>query len=220
MFDFLKQNPLSALHSTALMAVETAVNGALEYDPATLNAIAELAGKVLTVECTLPPLTFHIIHTEQGISLMSRYEGIADTTLRGTALSLASLAVDGEDRVSFYGTGVEVRGDHDLLRQIRKILKNLDVDWEGALAKLIGDVPAHLVGKSLRGAAKWQKQAAERAGSAAAAFTQEEVRLTPSSAEAEQFNREVRLLSEDVDRLAARLNRLKIRLDQQDSEQH
>ncbi len=220
MFDFLKNNPLLALHSSALMAVESAINSALEFDPATRNAIGKLAGKVLAVECTLPPLTFYIIHSEQGINLMSRYEGVPDTTLHGTALSLAALAVDGEDRVSFYGTGVEVRGDHDLLRQIRKILKNLDVDWEAALAKLIGDVPAHLVGESLRGATKWQKQAAERAGSAAAAFSQEEARLTPSTNEVNQFNREVKLLSDDVDRLAARINKLNVRLNQQSGEQH
>ncbi len=220
MFEFLKNNPLLALHSSALMAVESAINSALEYDPATRNAIGELAGKVLAVECSLPPLTFYVIHSEQGINLMSRYEGSPDTTLHGTALSLAALAVDGEDRVSFYGTGVEVRGDHDLLRQIRKILKRLDIDWEAALAKLIGDVPAHLVGESLRGATKWQKQAAERAGGAAAAFSQEEAGLTPSTVEVEGFNREVKLLSEDVDRLATRFNKLNIRLDQQSGEQH
>lgn len=218
MFDFLKQNPLSALHSSALMAVETAINNALAYDPATLQSIAGLAGKVLTVECTLPPLTFHIIHTEQGISLMSHYEGTADTTLKGSALSLAALAVDGQDRVSFYGTGVEVRGDHDLLREIRRIFANLDVDWEAALAKLVGDVPAHLVGESLRSAANWQKQAAERAGSAAAAFSQEEAKLTPGRAEMTHFSQKVKLLSEDTDRLAAHINRLKVRLDQRDGE--
>jgi len=218
MFDFLKQNPLSALHSSALMAVEAAINNALAYDPATLQSIACLAGKVLTVECTLPPLTFHIIHTEQGISLMSHYEGTADTTLKGSALSLAALAVDGQDRVSFYGTGVEVRGDHDLLREIRRIFANLEVDWEAALAKLIGDVPAHLVGESLRSAANWQKQAAERAGSAAAAFSQEEAKLTPGRAEMTHFSQKVKLLSEDTDRLAAHINRLKVRLDQRDGE--
>lgn len=218
MFDFLKQNPLSALHSSALMAVETAINNALAYDPATLQSIAGLAGKVLTVECTLPPLTFHIIHTQQGISLMSHYEGTADTTLKGSALSLAALAVDGQDRVSFYGTGVEVRGDHDLLREIRRIFANLEVDWEAALAKLIGDVPAHLVGESLRSAANWQKQATERASSAAAAFSQEEAKLTPGRAEMTHFSQKVKLLSEDTDRLAAHINRLKVRLDQRDGE--
>ncbi len=194
------------------MGVETAINKALEYDPATQNAIGELAGKVLAVECTLPPLTFYAVHSETDITLMSQYEGEPDTTLRGSALSLASLATDGQDRVSFFDTGVEVRGDHDLLRQIKKILKNLDVDWEAALAKLIGDVPAHLVGEALRSSANWQQHVAERASTAAAEFSQEEVRLTPSRSEVDNFTTEVKHMANDVDRLAARINKLKTEL--------
>jgi len=197
------------------MGVEVAINKALTYDPATQNAIGELAGKVLAVECTLPPLTFYAIHGEKDISLMAQYEGDPDTTLRGSALSLASLATDGQDRVSFFDTGVEVRGDHDLLRQIKKILKNLDIDWEAALAQLVGDVPAHLIGESLRSSAKWKQQVAERAGTAAAEFSQEEVRLTPSRSEVDNFTTEVKHTANDVDRLAARVNKLKVQLDKQ-----
>ena len=219
-FDFFSNsassnNPISAVKVSALMAVEAAINKSLEYDPATQKALGELAGKVLAIECTLPPLTFYVVHSETDISLMGQYEGEPDTTLRGSALSLSSLATDGQDRVSFFDTGVEVRGDHDLLRQIKKVLKNLDIDWEAALSQLIGDVPAHLVGEALRTSAKWQKDVAQRAGSAVAEFSQEEVRLTPSRNEVDQFNKEVKHLTNDVDRLAARMNKLKVMLDQQ-----
>ncbi|WP_438951293.1 ubiquinone biosynthesis accessory factor UbiJ [Porticoccus sp.] len=215
MFDFLKRNPLLALHGSALMAVETAVNSALKYDPATQKAIGEVSGQALEINCTLPPLSFYVIFEEDRISLLSRYDGAANTTLRGTALSLAALATNGEDKVSFYGTGVEVQGDHDLLRQIRRILKHLDVDWEAALAKLIGDVPAHLVGESLRRATVWQTQAAERASTAAAEFAQEEIRLTPSAKEVAHFRTQIRQLSTDVDRLAARIHKFSLKLDSQ-----
>jgi ubiquinone biosynthesis protein UbiJ len=214
-FDFLSNDPLKALQSTALMGVEAAINKALEYDPATQNAIGELSGKVLAVECTLPPLTFYAVHSEKDITLMAQYEGEPDTTLRGSALSLSSLATDGQDRVSFFDTGVEVRGDHDLLRQIKKIMKNLDVDWEAALAQLIGDVPAHLVGEAIRSSTNWQQHVAERASTAAAEFSQEEVRLTPSRSEVDSFNTEVKHMANDVDRLAARVNKLKVQLGKQ-----
>ena len=214
MFDFLKHNPLQALHSSALMAVETAINSSLKYDSATRKALGEMNGQVLEINC-LPPLNFYVIFGADSVSLLSRYEGTANTSLRGTALSLAALATNGEDKVSFYGTGVEVEGDHDLLRQIRRILKHLDVDWEAALAKLIGDVPAHLVGESLRNAASWQTQTAKRAASAAAEFAQEEIRLTPSANEVAHFRTQVRQLSTDVDRLAARIHKLSLKLDPQ-----
>lgn len=209
-FDFLSNNPLDTVKTSALMAVEASINTALEYDPATQQAIGELTGKVLAIDCTLPPLKFYAIHGDNTIHLMGQYEGEPDTTLRGSALALASLAIDGQDRVSFFDTGVEVRGDHDLLRQIKKILKNLEVDWEAALSQLIGDVPAHLIGESLRTSARWQKELAERASHAAAEFSQEEVRLTPSRHEVDAFNSEVKHLANDVERLSARINKLKV----------
>ena len=212
-FDFLSKDPVGSVKTSALMAVEAAINTALEYDPATQNAIGELAGKVLAIDCTMPPLQFYVIHSEKDINLMGQHEGEPDTTLCGSALSLASLAIDGQDRVSFFDTGVAVRGDHDLLRQIKKILKNLEVDWEAALSQLIGDVPAHLVGESLRSSAKWQKDLAERASYTAAEFSQEEVRLTPSKTEVELFNSEVKHLANDVDRLTARINKLKVKIE-------
>ena len=218
-FDFFSDNPVNTVKTSALMTVESVINKALEFDPATQNAMGELAGKVLAIECTLPPLTFYAVYSETDISLFGQYEGEADTTIRGSSLSLATLAIDGQDRVSFFDTGVEVRGDHDLLRQIRKILKNLDIDWEAALAQLIGDVPAHLIGESLRTSAKWQKDAMERASSAAAEFSQEEIRLTPSKNEVEHFNGEVKHLANDVDRLAARINKLSVTLDQKSEAQ-
>ncbi|MFT7300091.1 MAG: ubiquinone biosynthesis protein UbiJ [Porticoccus sp.] len=211
-FDFFSKNPLKALQSASLIGVETAINKALEYDPATQNAIGGLAGKVLAIECTLPPLTFYAIHSEKDITFMVQYEGEPDTTLRGSALSLASLATDGQDRVSFFDTGVEVSGDHDLLRQINRILKNLDVDWEAALAQLIGDIPAHLVGEALRSSTNWQQHVAERASTAAAEFSQEEIRITPSRSEVDNFNTEVKHITNDVDRLAARINKLNVKL--------
>jgi len=199
-----------SLHRTALMAVETAIGQALQYDPATRAAIAELEGTVLAVESTLPPVKFYAIHSSAGITLMGQYEGKPDTTLKGTALSLAGLALDGQNRSSFFGTGVEVRGNPELLGKIRNIMKNLDVDWEAILANLIGDVPAHLIGKSLRSLDHWRKQATGRAGSVFTDFHQEEARPTPARSETEQFSREVRDLSKDVDRLAARIDKLAI----------
>ena len=90
MFDFLKHNPLQALHSSALMAVETAINSSLKYDSATRKALGEMNGQVLEINCTLPPLSFYVIFGADSVSLLSRYEGTANTSLRGTCLLYTS----------------------------------------------------------------------------------------------------------------------------------
>ena len=158
------------LHAAALEGIEKVINQALQYDPAARKAIEKLDGKVLAVESTVPPLTLFILHSGDKLCLFNHYEGEPDTHLKGTALALIALALGREERSSFFGTGVEMRGDSDLLRRIQNILKNLDVDWEAALAKLIGDVPAHLIGKSLRSFGGWQSDATRRVGDVITGF--------------------------------------------------
>ncbi len=190
------------------MWIEAAINRALDYDPASRQAIAELDGQIICIESTLPSLRFFVLPDPDGLILMEQYEGEADTTLKGSVLSLATLAIVGQEQVSFFATGVEVRGSQELLRNVRQILLNLDVDWEAILAKLIGDVPAHFVGKGLRSAANWRRSAATRAGDVFTGFNQEELRVVPTKSEAETFYREVSQLKQGVDRAAARLNQL------------
>ncbi len=190
------------------MWTETAINRALDYDPASRAAIAELEGQVVCIESTLPPLRFYVLHDPDGLMLLENYEGEPDTTLTGSALSLATLAVVGQEQVSFFATGIEVRGSQELLRKIREILIKLDVDWEAILAKLIGDVPAHLLGSGLRSAANWHRTAFGRAGAAFSGFNQEELRVVPTKPEVETFFRDVGKLKQDVDRASARVMRL------------
>ena len=207
------------LQSTALAGVETAVNQALQYDPATRLAIEELEGKVLAIESTLPPLSFYILHNQGSILLRSEYDDEPDTRLKGSAIDLLSVAVggltsDAPSRSSFFGTGVEMHGDSALLSRVQTILKNLEVDWEAALATLIGDVPAHLIGKQLRAFKHWQSDATNRASDVITGFQQEEVQLTPSRNECDAFYQDVQYLRKEVDRAEARLNRLSISLDE------
>jgi ubiquinone biosynthesis protein UbiJ len=96
-------------------------------------------------------------------------------------------------------------------------MAELDIDWEAALAELIGDVPAHLLGETIRNSAEFRSNALNRAQSALAEVSQEELRLTPSKNEYQSFVQSVRHLSTDVDRLAARANKLRLSLQQRKS---
>ena len=85
-------------------------------------------------------------------------------------------------------------------------MRNLDVDWEGALAAIIGDIPAHLLAKQLRSQLN-SRRYGPRAKSAAAEIAQEELRVTPSASEYKDFTQRVRHLSTEVERTAARINK-------------
>ncbi len=129
------------------MAVETAINSSLKYDSATRKALGEMNGQALEINCTLPPPSFYVIFGADGVSLLSHYEGTANTSLRGNRPVTRCTGDKRRGQSVLYGTGVEVEGDHDLLRQIRRILKYLDVDWRPHWRNLIGDVPAQSGGR-------------------------------------------------------------------------
>ena len=167
----------------------------------------------MRVEITSPPLTVNLLCHGDQISLHSELDKEADVSLKGSASALAGLAMQGEDNIT--GSGVEVRGSLDVLQRLKNILSDLDVDWEAAVVEIIGELSAHLVVKTARSMHQWQQQARPRAMAVAANFVRDEARLTPAKVEVEQFRGEVRKLSTDVERLAARVNRLVLKLKSQ-----
>ena len=197
----------SALQSGAFEAAESLINGALKYDPATLRKMGELEGKVLLIESTMPPLKLAMETNDQGIMLHSNWQDKADTTVSGSLISIAGLAVNSASQASFSGSGVNVSGDLDLLLKINNLMAELNVDWEAILASVIGDIPAHLMADKLRKSAAMAKDVGQRAKSAAAEVAKEELRVTPTSPEFKGFSQQVRELSSGVERAAARINK-------------
>ena len=197
----------SALQSGAFEAAESLINSALKYDPATLRKMGELEGKVLLIESTMPPLKLAMETNGQGIMLHSNWQDKADTTVSGSLISIAGLAVNSASQASFSSSGVNVSGDLDLLLKINNLMAELNVDWEAILASVIGDIPAHLMADKLRKSAAMAKDVGQRAKSAAAEVAKEELRVTPTSPEFKGFSQQVRELSSGVERAAARINK-------------
>jgi len=199
---------LSLFKRTALEGAETLINAALTKDPASKQALTKLEGQVLLVESTLPPLTIAIEPTATGIQLHDNWDGNVAVTINGTLIAMAAIAVNAKESISFSGTGVNVSGNLDTLHQLNKIMGDVDIDWEGALAEIIGDIPAHLIAKGIRNSAVIRKDIVTRASSGLVEVAQEEFNLTPSKNEFEAMIPDIRQLSADADRLAARVRQL------------
>ena len=199
---------LSLFKRTALEGAETLINAALTKDPASKRALSKLEGQVLLVESTLPPLTVAIEPTATGIQLHDDWDGDVAVTIDGTLIAMGAIAVNTKESISFSGTGVNVSGNLDTLHQLNKIMGDVDIDWEGALAEIIGDIPAHLIAKGIRNSAVIRKDIVTRASTGVVEVAQEEFNLTPSKNEFEAMIPDIRQLSADADRLAARVKRL------------
>ena len=204
----------STLQAGALSGLELAINSALKYDPATMQELSTLEGQVLLVDCTSPAIRIAIQISQQQITLHSGWEDEAAITLQGSLIALAKMAANASDTSSFAGTGVQLSGNLETLHKLHKILSQLDINWEGALADIIGDIPAYMVGSALRKSADIAKQNKQRVTSALTEVAQEEIQIVPSRNGFEQFKKEVREMASDTDRLMARANLLRQQIDQ------
>lgn len=199
----------AALQSTALEAVENLLNGALKYDPASARDLAALEGQIIVVKSSMPPLSIALEPTANGIMLHGNWQDSASITIEGTLVAIASMAVNSADTMSLSGTGVNISGDLETLRKLNMMIANLDIDWEAALAELLGDVAAHVICSNIRNSAEFRAASAQRAKRKMVNIAQNHWQITPSRADFKQLTQQVRSIVTDTDRLAARVERMR-----------
>ncbi|HEB66624.1 MAG TPA: sterol-binding protein, partial [Gammaproteobacteria bacterium] len=191
----------------ALAALETAFNEALRLDPESLRKLAALQGRVIAIELRGTGLTLYLFPGPDGVVLLGEYAGEPDTVLSGTPLGLARLSLGDASGVLFAGE-VTIRGDVETGQRFKAILDQLDLDWEEPLARLIGDIPAHRLGKLVRGTTDWARQAFETLGRNTAEYLEYEARALATREDVAEFVADVDRLRDDLARLEARMARL------------
>ncbi len=193
-----------------LAAVEQALGRYLALDPEAGGRIAGLYGKVVCIELRGFDVRLFLAPGPEGIQVLGEYEGEPDTTLSGTPLALARMGLPDTDSADeLFAGGVEIRGDTELGQRFGALLKGVDIDWEEHLSSVVGDLVAHQVGNAVRGGMRWGAQTRETLGLDVKEYLQEELRLLPVRPEVEAFLGEVDSLRDDVERLAARMDRLR-----------
>jgi len=131
----------------------------------------------------------------------------ADATLTGGVLSLLALMGEAAQAVVQRGD-VTISGDSEVAQGFRELAQLLRPDPEEELSLLIGDVPAHQLGRLARLGAAFGVRAADTTLRNLAEYFGHERGDLVSRNEGEQFLRGVDALREGVDRLQARLDLL------------
>lgn len=186
--------------------LERAINTALQYDPGTQVALGDLKGKTLAVQCTSPALSLYFLINEQHIAVKSHHEDTCHCKLTGDLTALATVAFKGT--TSLADTDVYIEGNPGVLSQLLEILKQLDIDWEEALGDRFGSIPGHFLSECINQNNRWLKTRAKQIPGYVKEVLTEELKLVPSSGEADEFYQALNTLRSDTARLAARITHL------------
>ncbi len=192
--------------------LEKAINYILKSDPETLARLSLLEGKVVKISFIDWKLDSFLVIKEQGVQLLSSYSGNVDTTIRGKLAGLIKVSRSGASGPALFDQGIEISGDVELGEKIRDILRRIDLDPEEQMSHYIGDIAAHEVTWRTKRAIELGKQTWLDLRENFREFCQIEAQYLPARHQAEEFYTEVSRLRDDVDRAAARLDRLKSKL--------
>jgi ubiquinone biosynthesis protein UbiJ len=185
--------------------LDNLLNRGLPRSPRARQLCAELDGKSVAIE--IRDIT-RLRMTSTGQTLtVTRDAAPADATLAGGPLSLLALA-GGSPAAVLQRGGVAISGDAELAQKFRELARLLQPDLEEELSLLLGDVPAHQLGRLARLTLAWSRKAASTTLTNLAEYLgHERADLVPRN-EGEQFLRGVDAVREGVDRLATRIELL------------
>lgn len=191
--------------AAATATLETAINKALQYDPATRLRLQALAGKSLAIDVQELKLQLCFHFNAQDIRISREYDN-PTTRLSGSLPGLILLATG--ERINLADSGVEAWGNTALLAEIKAIASDVELDWEDAINEWVGDIAGHQLATKLRLQLGWVQQRASTGKRLLSEFFTEELRAIPSNIELQQFSDHVDTLRLAADRVSARVARL------------
>jgi ubiquinone biosynthesis accessory factor UbiJ len=199
---------VSTIPDAALATLEAAINRALALDPEGAAGLARLQGRLICIELKGFSSRLYLIPGQDGLQIFGTYDGEPDCLLRGSPLALARMGLAEHKEDGLFAGEIEVEGDTRLAQEFGAATANISVDWEEQLAHLVGDPLAHQVGQGMRSAGRWGRQSADTLTHDLKEYLQEEARLLPTDYEVQEFLDQVDTLRDDMERLAARIERL------------
>ena len=170
----------------------------LADSPEVRAGFAALAGKRIVVEASDLDAAITLSPHADGVSVSAGADAVHDVRITATLSDLLRLARGAG------GARLNVDGDAELAQTVRGLVRRVRIDPDERLARVVGDVPAHQLGRLVRGAALFGRDAARRLADMAAEYWQYEARALPTRAEVRAFVDDVDALRDAVERAAAR----------------
>jgi len=192
--------------------LETALNRLLTTDPASLERLQRLQGRLLEVQLEGLGITLYLAFSRWRVAVQLSADRPADAVVSGSPPALFALALaDRDDGWAGPGSRVRIAGDATLARDLERLFAQLEPDWEGELAIWFGDVFGHQAAVAGRAAAAHLRDTAEVLHEWSAEYLGQPQGPVAQAAELQEFSAAVDHLRDATDRLEARLRRLRDR---------
>jgi ubiquinone biosynthesis protein UbiJ len=192
-----------------LGVIEILLNRSIADSSLAAGAAERVSGKSMAVQVDGLGVRALLRVTDRRVALSLDPDAQADAVLKGRPLELMRLLGPGPDSLGrLRDADVDLSGDMRVAEGFSALLQAAAPDLEEALSGWVGDIPAHALGRRFRSLAKWSARAVQALEADTAEFLHEETAALPRPEQVRAFCGEVDRLRDDVERAAARLERL------------
>jgi ubiquinone biosynthesis protein UbiJ len=193
----------------SLKALQYAINKALALDDHSLAKLTALQGRIVNLIIEPLGIDFFICFDNQQMLLLDDVVGTPDTTIYSSPLGLIYLSLLPASQIrSLFNDKIRLSGDIELGQQVKKLLDELDIDWQGYLAHFTGDIVAYQLGSLIKQGHAFQQRFSQSMCEHTTDYLQDEWRFFPTREEVEDFFHDVDQLSIDSERIHAQFKLL------------
>ena len=195
--------------SISRSAIEKVLNHCLSLDPYAGPQLLALSGKVVELALLDSDLAVHVRFMSNRVQIHSATPEVsADACLSGTIPAFIHMAAGIRQTPRVFASALSIRGDIEVVQQLKVLMSELDIDWEEQLSRWLGDSAAHGIGLALRAFHGWGRQTTKVFWMDLGEYLTEEKHLIACADEVKDYLERVDDIRDDVERLIARVARL------------
>ena len=193
--------------------VQRTLNRYINESSVAQDAIESLNGNSMCIEVKDLGLVISLT-ADDGELVVAMPDSVdATVTIRGTVLNLFSL-LGSTGAQALPKARVSLEGDAEVASGFWQLLQAARPDAEEELSRVVGDVLAHEVGKTVNSLDKYGRRVLSAFQMNATEYLQEEVKQLPPRVEIDGFFSSLERLRDDIERTGIRIKRLETKLGQ------
>ncbi len=198
-----------SMQDSVITAAEIGLNRLLALDEVALAGCREMQGHCIAIDITDLGFQLYCHPGSWGIRLSSQPPPReVDASISGRLMALANLASQDDKVSTSIQEGVSFNGNVALAQRLQRLLADLDIDWEEALAQRTGDVLAFQIHQRARRMRDWFGRSADSLLQTTSEYLREEARVSPTQVEFDLFQSRLGGLRHDVARAEVRLEKI------------
>lgn len=185
----------------------TVLNGYLEQDIERAHHLKQINGKIIRV--VVPEIKLDLLFKVEDKALLSEDESASEDVEIKLAAKVFPELLMGADQDKLIKSGhIQINGDTHIASVLQNTLREIEIDWEELVSKYTGDTVAYRLGKGARAIHAFRKNIHENLRQDVRDYLQDNIQVSATQEEVDEFVEQVDLVRAQLDRLEARLNRL------------